>query len=118
MSMPPYARNENPDHELLSNLAREDPEAFEKLRQALVGELIERAPEPIQRRLRGVQFKVDIIRLRSSNSLGATVKIYQMMWRSFLQLRHELTTFRTSSDGPRQTARILDFRPRKHLSAM
>lgn len=109
--------HQNPDHEALSTLARENPEAFETLRQELVGELIERAPETTKRRLQGLQFRIDVIHRRSTNSLGATVKIYKMMWQSFLRLHHELTTFREPLEAPRQSAQILEFRPRKHVSA-
>lgn len=106
--------NQNPDHAELSRLARDDPEAFEAVRQQLIGDLIHRAPEKIQRRLEGLQFRVDHIRRRSRNSLGATVKIYQMMWHSFMTLRHELMTFREPAARPQRTAQVLEFRPRKH----
>lgn len=111
-----HSPRENPDHDSLSQLAKEDPQAFEDLRQQLVGELIERAPEALKPRLEGLQFRIDVIRRRSGNSLGATVKIYQLMWQSFLQLRHELMTFREPS-APRQSAQVLNFRPRKPISA-
>lgn len=113
--MPDLSR-ENPDHEALSELARDDPEAFEDLRQKLVGELIERAPEATKLRLRGLQFRLDYIHRRAGNSLGATVKIYHLMWQSFLRLHQELTTFREPLDAPRHSAQVLDFRPRKHVS--
>lgn len=113
--MPELSR-ENPDHETLSELARDDPEAFEDLRRKLVGELIERAPEATKRRLRGLQFRIDDIHRRSSNSLGATVKIYRMMWQSFLRLHDELTNFSEPVETPRHSAQVLDFRPRKHVS--
>lgn len=114
----PDLSHENPDHEALSTLARDDPEAFEDLRQKLVGELIERAPEATKLRLQGLQFRLDYIHRRAGNSLGATVKIYRMMWQSFLRLHQELTTFREPVDTPRRSAQVLDFRPRKQVSPM
>jgi len=112
----PDPSRQNPDHESLSVLARDDPEAFEDLRRKLVGELIERAPEATKLRLRGLQFRLDYIHRRSGNPLGATVKIYQLMWQSFLRLHDELTTFRGPVEAPRRSAQVLDFRPRKHAS--
>lgn len=117
--MPDLSRDlshENPDHDALSTLARDDPEAFENLRQKLVGDLIDRAPDAIKRRLQGLQFRIDHIHRRSGNSLGATVKIYRMMWQSFLRLHDELTNFREPVEPPRRSAQVLDFRPRKHVS--
>jgi hypothetical protein len=107
---------ENPDHEALSTLARDDPEAFEDLRRKLVGDLIDRAPEATKRRLQGLQFRIDAIHRCSSNSLGATVKIYHLMWQSFLRLHEELTRFREPVEAPRRSAQVLDFRSRKHVS--
>lgn len=107
---------QNPDHEALSRLAREDPQAFEELRQQLVGDLIGRAPAALQPRLHGLQFRIDAIRHRAGHPLGATVKIYQLMWQSFMQLHHELTVFRAPVAAPRQSARVFEFRPKKQLS--
>lgn len=112
-----HPSRENPDHESLSQLAKEDPQAFEDLRRKLVGELIDQAPAALKPRLLGLQFRIDGIRRLSGNSLGATVKIYQLMWQSFLQLRQELTTFRAPVGPPRQNAQVLDFRPKKRISA-
>lgn len=108
---------QNPDHESLSQLARDDPAAFEALRVELIHDLIDHAPDTVRRRLEGLQFRLDAIHRNASNPLGATVKVYQMMWRSFLQLRHELVTFREPVEAPQRNAQILDFRPRKALSA-
>lgn len=106
-------RQTNPDHEALARLAREDPTAFEALRTELIHELIERAPEHLRRRLECVQFRVDAVRRRSRNALGTTVKVYQMMWSSFLGLRDELCNFRQPAKPVGKTAKVLDFRPRK-----
>jgi hypothetical protein len=110
-------QHENPDHGELARLAREDPAAFDALRLELIDEMIARAPDEMRPRLAGLQFRLDHIRRKSRSSLGATVKIYQLMWQSFLDLRHQLYTFRAPLENPASTARILDFRPRKHLGA-
>jgi len=105
----------NPDHAELSQLAREDPVAFEALRQSLVSQVIDNAPERLRSRLAGLQFRLDDIHRRSKNPLAATVKVYQMMWASFQRLDSELKTVRepVSHNGP--SARVLEFRPRNRV---
>jgi len=85
--------NPLPSHETLSKLACDDPRAFEALRDELVASYIRSAPERLQPRLQGIQFRVDAIRRLSRSPLGALVKIQALMWRSFLDLDHELKTF-------------------------
>lgn len=82
-----------PSHDTLSKLACDDPRAFEALRDELVASCIESAPERLQQRLYGLQFRVDAIRRLSRSPLGALMKIHAMMWRSFLDLDHELKSF-------------------------
>lgn len=105
--------NQNPDHAALSQLARDDPAAFEAVRQQLIGDLIGRAPEPVKKRLEGLQFRLEHVRRRSRSSLGATVKIYQMMWQSFMSLRDEMIHFRAPAARPQRNAEVIEFRPRK-----
>lgn len=110
--------HENPSHDELSRLARDDPAAFEALREQLIRDLIGRAPDHMRRRLEGVQFRVDAVRARSHNPLGATVRIYELMWKSFIGLRDELTTIRQPVARPQAvSARVLDFRPRRSQAA-
>lgn len=90
-----------PCHDDLSKLARDDPAAFEALRQALIASTIDSAPERIRARLRGIQFQVDGIRRLSRSPLGATVKIYGLMWDSFLKMNDSLQDFIDStSESP------------------
>lgn len=78
------------DHSEWQQLARTNPEEFERRRIALIEEVIASAPPDIQRRLRGLQFKVDAERGRASNPLSATIRISRMMWGSFAELREQL----------------------------
>lgn len=105
-------RVEPPDHEFLARLAREDPDAYEALRHRLVNELIEHAPEHAQRRLRGLQFRIDGLRRLARTPLGATVKIYSLMWGSFLTLNQELSGFHSDPPLTEKSATILEFPPR------
>lgn len=81
---------ESYDHDLLSQLAREDPVAFENLRSDLIADFIDSQPEKYQRRLRGLQFRVDGIRRLSHTPLAALLKIQALMWDSFLTMNEEL----------------------------
>ncbi|MDA1106976.1 MAG: DUF3135 domain-containing protein [Proteobacteria bacterium] len=61
-------------------LANSDPEAFEKQRQDIVNQAIAGAPAGQQQRLRGLQWRIDKVRERSSTPLSACIRISGMMW--------------------------------------
>ena len=52
---------------------------LESLRQALIRDLIDQAPDHIQRRLEGLQFQIDMERRRCANPMAACIKISGMM---------------------------------------
>ena len=89
-----------PGHDALSRLARSDPRSFETLRLELIESCIDDAPEPIQLRLRQLQFRIDGIRRRSCSPLGATVKINALMWDSLLEMNDELQKLRPENRAP------------------
>jgi len=113
-----------PSHEILAQLALDDPGAFEELRSAMIEDCIGRAPQKIQFRLRQLQFRVDGIRRRSSSPLGALMKIQALMWDSYFELNQklqEVIQYRwgaahpprgKSTPGGVQKARIIEFRAR------
>ncbi|MDA8382705.1 MAG: DUF3135 domain-containing protein [Betaproteobacteria bacterium] len=68
------------DSEEWMALARSDPEQFEKRRAQAIDEVINSAPAHIQRRLRGLQWRIDLERSRAGTPLGACVRLYSMMW--------------------------------------
>jgi hypothetical protein len=117
---------ELPSHEILSKLARDDPQAFESFRRELLDTFIENAPERLKPRLSGLQFRVDHERRLSRSALGSTVRIYELMWKSFLRLNYEWQdTVRlkdglidaggsklTATTAPKKSAKILGFLPR------
>lgn len=90
---------ELPSHQALSRLAREDHEAFERLRHELIEQLISHAPAQKQLMLRRLQFRVDGIRARSGSTLGATIKISALMWESFLLLNKNLHQLADTAQG-------------------
>lgn len=109
-----------PSHEDLARLARDDPPAYEVLRRQLIDDFIARAPAHLRRRLRGLQFQIDGVRRLSRSALGATVKIYQLMWNSFLTLNDHLQDLSRpeaplcaapgAGDRPAKSAQIIPFR--------
>jgi len=82
-----------PGHEILSQLAHDDPRAFEVLCNAAIEDCIAGSPQRVQPRLRQLQFRVDGVRRRCRSPLGALVKMQALMWDSFLDLDQELQRF-------------------------
>lgn len=70
------------DFDYWSKLAANDPERFEALRQSAIDALIASAPEHQQRRLRGLQWRIDRVRERAGNPVSACVRLSEMMWDS------------------------------------
>jgi len=79
-----------PEFDALMKMAKEDPEALENLRQTAVEELIQSAPLNQQRRLRGLQFQVDMERQKAKNPMDSCIRISRLMHDSFSKLRDTL----------------------------
>lgn len=122
--MSEHSRLTLPSHEELSKLARDDPPAYEALRREIIDDFIDHAPDKLKPRLQGLQFRVDSLRRLSRSALGSTVKIYDLMWKSFVTMNYHWQEFvhgetplagGCSPEGnrgqPRASARILQFRP-------
>lgn len=106
-----------PDFDVLQEMAEQDPEGLERLRIELCDQLIQSAPAKYRRRLRGLQFRVDMERRRAGNPMAACIAISAMMHDSFDQLRQALNEAAgntTSVGGSRQDAlteaKVLPFR--------
>lgn len=67
-------------------LAQSNPEALERMRIREVENIINSAPEHMQRRLRGLQFQIDCKRSAQKSSLGACIAISKMMHESLHRL--------------------------------
>ncbi len=99
-------------------LAQTDPAAFEERRSSLIEDFIQNSPNHLQRRLRGLQFRVDMERRRARTPMGACVRISGMMWDAFLGeggLRDSLNALIKAGATHRApklsgTARIIRFR--------
>jgi len=94
----------NFDFDEWSQLAKDDPFEFEARRITLIEEFLRQFPQSGQRRLRGIQFRVDMVRRRARTPMGACLKISSMMWESLLG-RHGLkSAFDTLLGCPGQSA--------------
>ena len=72
------------DFDHWSALASSDPEGFETQRAELLERVIARAPAHRQRRLRGLQWKLDQVRCTAKTPMAACVRMNEMMWESVL----------------------------------
>ncbi len=82
-----------PAFEVLVDMARNDPEGLETLRRSLTNAVIATASsEDSRRRLKGLQFRVDLERRRAPTPLAATIRISEMMCRSLADLHASFVT--------------------------
>ncbi|ROS05219.1 uncharacterized protein DUF3135 [Sinobacterium caligoides] len=79
-----------PNLSVLQQMARDDPAALERLRNEMVEQLINDAPERQHRRLRGLQFQIDAIRHSKRSPLRRCQILSEMMLESFAKLDSEL----------------------------
>ncbi|MEC8909041.1 MULTISPECIES: DUF3135 domain-containing protein [Thalassolituus] len=79
-----------PSFDEMVRLAKNDPETLERIRLKLIEETIAEAPANCHRRLRGLQFQIDMERRRASNPMSACVKISKMMHDSLYTMRQTL----------------------------
>ena len=79
------------DFDYWSNLASTDPQKFEQLRQDKISETIAKASSQRQKRLRGLQWRIDLIRAQHKESAtAACLAISELMWDTFEQLAEVL----------------------------
>jgi hypothetical protein len=100
---------EMPSFDEMVRLAKTDPEALERIRLQLIEDTIADAPEACHRRLRGLQFQIDMERRRAGNPMGACVRISKMMHDSLYTLRQTLN----SAIGEPVDAALETFEPAK-----
>lgn len=71
------------DFEQWRRMAVENPARFEALRSELIEEQIASASSRCQRRLRGLQWRVDQLRAKSPTPMAACITLSSMMWDAF-----------------------------------
>ena len=82
-----------PAFDVLVDMARNNPEKLESLRQQLTARVIDGAStEEKRRRLQGLQFRVDMERKRARSPLAATIRISEMMCHSLADLHRSMVT--------------------------
>jgi hypothetical protein len=110
------------DFENWAKLAKQDPAAFERKREAILREAIKSAPPEYRQRLEGLQFRLDLERRKSSSPLSACVRMQSLMWDAFFRLREELNraTREAPAESPagmKRSAEIIPMRTRKSVAA-
>lgn len=101
-----------PNFEKLREMAEKSPAELDKLQQTLTEKVITGAPEDIQHRLRGLQFRVEMEKSLSKTPLARCLKLSQMMHESFDQLRsllNDMTTADSYQATPTTAADIIPF---------
>ena len=107
-----------PEFDKLREMAKQNPEQLEKLRAELCDQLIQEAPEEHRRRLRGLQFRIDMERQRAKSPMAACIAISGMMHDSFDRLRQVLNeaagnvspTLKSEQEAEAVPAKVLPFR--------
>lgn len=100
-----------PSFEHMMELAREQPDELERIRQQVTRDVIASAPAHLRSRLEGLQFQIDMERKRSVNHVNTCLKISSMMHDSLDELREVLTNPEEYlRNRQRDTAEVLEFK--------
>ncbi len=78
------------DFEELLRLAQNDPDKLEQLRIQWCEQIIHDAPREYRRKLRGLQFRIDMERRKAKSPMAACISLSGMMHDSFDHLRYAL----------------------------
>lgn len=97
-----------PSFERMLEMAKNDPEALERLRQEVVRDAINSAPEAFRQRLHGLQFQIDGQRLLCKSPMQACMEISKMMHDSLHHLKIYI-------DGDKEDAPKVENEPAKIL---
>jgi len=74
----------NRSFEEWAELAKSDPDAFEKMRLAAIDRCIENLPAAQQERMRRLQWRIDQERRMARTPMNACLRISRMMWDNIL----------------------------------
>ena len=78
------------DFEELLRLAQSNPDKLEQLRIQWCEKIIHDAPSEYRRKLRGLQFRIDMERRKAKSPMAACISLSGMMHDSFDSLRYAL----------------------------
>ena len=103
-----HARGFDFDH--WAALARDDPIQFERDRRAALVRAMRAVPPHRRQRLRGLQWRIDQVRLASRTHLAACIWISRMMWEA-VEGKHGLAAvLRDPSVAGHPSAQIIPLR--------
>jgi hypothetical protein len=106
-------KKDMPNFDTLLELALNDPEQLEEIRNELALTTINSAPETMRKRLRGLQFQIESTRHLSKTPLAACIRLSEMMHNSLEELRYAVNRPREATAlANRNTsleAKILNF---------
>ncbi|MBV1913738.1 MAG: DUF3135 domain-containing protein [Pseudomonadales bacterium] len=97
-----------PDFDELAEMAQQTPDELEALKRQIIEETISRAEEHNQRKLRGLQFHIDMEIRRAKSPMAACIKISEMMNRSLSDLRTSLNGEAEQSSSTIISSRLRD----------
>lgn len=79
-----------PSFDVLMDLAQNDPDKLEEIRQKLSAEIMADATPTLRPKLEGLNFRINMERQRSKNAMQSCLRITALMHDSFDKMRHEL----------------------------
>ena len=82
--------NTLPDFDTLKDLVEDSPEEVERILRANIEQIVENAPASQVRRLKGLQFQMDVQRQLAKNPIDSCLRLSRMMHESFLELNDKL----------------------------
>lgn len=94
---------ELPDFDTLKELATTEPARLDAILEQQIDQLMTRASPDQQRRLRGLQFKIDGQRRLAKNNLDSCIRIASMMRESFYVMRSEMLQFSEQEELPAES---------------
>ncbi len=98
-----------PSFDEMADMAKQDPEGLEALRNRLNQEVIDQArSEAAKRRLTGLKFQIDMELRRAPNAIASCIRMSQMMSESLLKMQLALKGQPIESVR-NQTASVVDF---------
>lgn len=105
------------DFDILKELAENNPDHFEEVRQEIISDFIQSLPEERRHRMECLQWRIDRTREKSKTALAACMAITEMMWESFEQLNTLFMEIKSSesnssvmSSATLHTAKIIPFK--------
>lgn len=73
-------KQEKFDFDSWRELFETSPDLFEQKRREAIDEVIGQASTEQQSRLRGLQWRIDVVRQRHKHPIASTAKLFQLMW--------------------------------------